>query len=153
MATTQNNRGNNPIAGIIGLAVMILIVYLLFKVVSGVISIMYFLGPILLIIALILNYKVVVKYVQWLAQMIKKDTVRGLAYTGLSIVGYPFVSAWLFLKAFLQFRLKRNVGKQEKAKEKEFVEYEEITEEEDFLELPDLEKPKQTNSYDDLFEE
>lgn len=153
MATRQNPQSNNPIAGIIGVAVMILIVYLLFKVVSGVISIMYgFLGPILLVIALILNYRVVLNYIQWLAKMVKKDTLKGLAYTGLSIVGYPFVSAWLFLKAFLKFRLKRNVNKQEKTKEKEFVEYEEITEEEDFLELPDLEKPKETNRYDDLFE-
>ncbi len=152
MAIRQNARGNNPIAGIIGLAVMLIIIYLLFKVVTGVISIMYFLGPILLIIALLLNYKVVLNYVKWLGQMIKKDTGRGLLYTGLSVVGYPFVSAWLFLKAFLQFRLKRNVNKQEKAKEKEFVEYEEITDEEDFLELPELEKPKETNRYDDLFE-
>ncbi len=152
MATRQSPRANNPIAGIIGLAVMLVIIYLLFKVVSGIISIMYFLGPILLIIALVLNYKVVLNYVQWLAQMIKKDTGKGLLYTALSVVGYPFVSAWLFLKAFLKFRLKRNGVKQEKAKEKEFVEYEEITEEEDFLELPDLEKPKQTNRYDDLFE-
>lgn len=152
MAANQSRPGNNPIAGIIGLVVMIFIVFILFQVVKSVISIMYFLGPILLIIALVLNYRVVLNYIKWLAQMIKTDTVRGLIYSALSVVGYPFVSAWLFFKAFLQYRFKRGVKTQEKAKEKEFVQYEEV--EDDFLELPDLDAPKQAegNQYDELFD-
>lgn len=149
-----SKQGNNPIAGIIGLAVMIFIVFILFQVVKSVISIMYFLGPILLIIALVLNYKVVLAYIKWLGKMIKTDTVRGLIYSALSIVGYPFVSAWLFFKAFLQYRFKRGEKSKEREKEKEFVAYEEVEDETDFLELPDLEAPKQKegNNYDELFE-
>lgn len=146
-------QSNNPFAGIIGVFVMILVVYLLIKAVGAVVSLMYWIGPILLIIAMVLNYKVVLNYVKWLGQMIKEDTLRGLVYTGLSVIGFPFVSAWLFLKAFLHYRFKQKTNTAEKAKEKEFVEFEEVEDlDEGFLELPEIEKPKQGNDYDELFE-
>ncbi len=151
---TNNRTSNNPLAGVIGLLVMLVIFYLLFKVVSGIVSLLYSAGWILLIIALVLNYTVVFDYVKWLGKVIKTDTLRGVAYSALSIIGYPFVSVWLFLKAFLKYRINRNSKQREKAKEKEFTAYEEIEEEDDFLELPDLDAPKKKveNRYDDLFE-
>ncbi len=154
MAFNQN-RPSNPLAGIIGIAVFAIILYLLFQLAMGIISIIYTIGPILLIIALIMNRHVVFDYIKWLGKTIKKDAPRGFIYSALSVIGYPFVGTFLFFKAFLQYKLKKQVKTKQKRKEEEFVEYEEVEEEvDDFLELPDLEAPKQNaeDSYDDLFE-
>jgi len=150
---SQRKSSNSPFAGLIGLVVLAIVFYLIFQIVSGIVSIIYWIGPILLLIALIMNRKVVFDYVKWLANMVKKDTPRGIIYSILSVVGYPFVGTFLFFKAFLQYKLGSN-KREAKKREKVYDDYEEVVDDEDFLDLPDLdiEKQKSEDSYDDLFE-
>ncbi len=148
-----------PLAGIIGIVVLIGIIWLIFKMVSGIFSLLSILAPILFIIALILNRFVVIDYAKWLWGTIQKDTPRGLIYGALSVIGFPVLSAYFFLRAFMSSRLKKVVDqkRKESREDKAYDDYEEV-DEDDFLELPDLadtpqkETLKKDSGYEDLFE-
>jgi len=141
---------SNPLGGVIGLLVIIGIVYLLFLTVKGVWNILAFLAPILFIIAMVLRFKVVTDYGKMLWNTTKEEPVRGIAYTILSVLGFPLVSAFLFFKAF-------TLRKVEKMTKPKYDDYEEVTEDEDFLELPEIEVTKQSkdsssSEYEELFD-
>lgn len=157
MARQQKSR--SPFAGIVIFAFIAFMLYIIVTMVTGVVSILYsYLALPLLLIALFLNYNVVTDYIGWIWKTIKEDTGKGLLYAAGSIVGYPFVAAWLAMKAYL----KRSVGSKrtkEGKKKGEYIKYEEVQDEsEDFLDLEDLDKhqvkEKQSrsgNEYDDMF--
>lgn len=161
MTNQRQSRRSNPLGGIIGIAIFAVILFVLFKMVSGVFTLLSWLAPILFILALIYNRQVVFDYGKMLARNLKNDLPRGLVYSVLSFLGFPLVSAFLFFKAFVTHKAKKIV----KEKEETFDDYEEIDDEledEDFLELPELEITKETKSpkandtdtdstYDDLF--
>jgi len=159
MAQERRQKTSRPFGGIIAILIFALIIFLLFQMAKGIFTILSFLAPILFILALIFNHNVVLDYGKMLLNKLKTDTPKGILYTILSVVGFPFVSTFLFFKAFVTSKFKK--AQDEK---KEFDQYEDITEEddEDFLDLPELEKDIQTtkqkpsresNNYDDLFTE
>lgn len=152
-------------AGIIGLGIMLVMGYVVFKMLSGAFAILSFLAVPLFILALFLNYRVVSEYFNWVVGNIKKEPAKGFVIAGASIVGYPLVAAWLAFKAYTTKKLGRT-KKTTKQKEEdgEYLKYEEVKKEnEDFLELEDLDKPKtrkkvkqtrgktKDNDYEDLF--
>lgn len=154
-------RSSSPIAGIIVLLFMFMLAWLAFKAVSGVFSILSFLAIPLFVLALILNYRVLPDYFNWVMNWIRKDTVKGLLLAGGSIVGYPLVAAFLAMKAYTtRNKIKKQKGNPKKG---EYVKYEEVeeVEEDDFLDLEDLDEIKtkqkapqtRTNDYDNLFDE
>lgn len=154
MARRQRSSAG-MVGGIIFLLFMLLMGYIVFKAVSGVYAILAFVAPFLLIMALVLNHTVVTDFFKGLIKTLKQDTGKGLIYTAGTVIGYPFVAAWLAFRAYTKRGSKRK--KEPVAKEdKEYIKYEEV-EDEDFLELPDLEEVKQKpssssdGSYDDLF--
>lgn len=147
-------------AGIIAILFLLMMGWLALKAVTGVFAILSWFAIPLFVLALILNYRVVPDYVNWVFDKIRKDPLKGLLVAGGSIVGYPLVSAWLALKAYTtRKKIKKQKGNPKKG---EYVKYEEVEqiEEDDFLELDDLDdikvkqKPPQAsqNDYDNLFE-
>lgn len=113
----------------------------------------------LFIMALILNYQVVIDYFKWLWKLLREDTIKGVIYSGLSLIAYPVVTAYLAVKAFANNRWS-NPKAQGTTKKGEYLTYEEVEEveeEDDFLDLPDLDELKQKpdgnngNKYDDMF--
>jgi len=161
MANRQRRSSSSPVAGIIGLGLMLLMIWLAFTLVKGVFSILSFFAIPLFIIAMILNFRVLPDYVSWVAGKIKKDPLTGIVIAGGSLVGYPLVAAWLAFKAYTT----RKLGKGKKSKKEQvgdYVKFEEVEEDEDFLELEDIDKVTQRrpqarpqtkeNDYDDLFE-
>lgn len=157
----RNYTSRGPLAGVLGILIVLGLIYLAFKMVAGVFSILAFVAPVLFIAALFLNRNVVIDYGKMLLNTIKKDTPRGLVYGALSFFGFPVLSAYFFIRAFMSSRLKKVVDskRQEAAENKKYAEYEEVEEEDDFLELPDLEeskpqkeKLKEDSGYEDLFD-
>jgi hypothetical protein len=151
----QNRTSVSPVYGIIAIVFLAAMLWLAVSAVKGIFIILSWAAMPLFIVALIFNYRVVTDYFQWIWNMLKRDTLRGLLYTGLSVVGYPFVCAYLAFKAFATNRWGKQTGKEEQ--KGEYLKYEEV-ESEDFLELPELEEMKQKsdkkgddNSYDELF--
>jgi len=163
MSAQRNNAG--LFARFIPVLFLVVMLYILIAAVSTVVKVLYsWLAIPLLIIALVLNYSVVTDFFAGLIQDIKEDTGKGLLKAAATAVGYPFVFAYLALKAWTKRTLgskRPSVNDRRKAKE-EYVKYEEV-EEDDFLDLEDLDKgherikvkqthTKKDNDYEDLFE-
>ncbi len=126
-------------------------------------NILYYLSPVLLIITLFIDHKVVVNYGKWIMQMMGKNPLLGVGLTLITIVAFPVVSLFLFGKAMLKKKVKEmtaQFGQPMQEQEADFTEYEEVTPvDEPLVELPPppvREKPKQRrggrNEYEDLFD-
>jgi len=154
-------------ARIIPILFFVVMAWLVVSTVSLVAKIFYgYLALPLLIIALVLNYSVVTDFFVGLFKDLKEDTGKGLLKVGATIVGYPFVFGYLALKAWT----KRALGSKRKSvkeqKKGDYIKYEEVEDEDDFLELEDIDKAKQRvkekivvqesktkdDGYDNLFE-
>ncbi|MEN0005148.1 MAG: hypothetical protein AAF798_13435 [Bacteroidota bacterium] len=152
------NSNNNPFGLIIGLLVGILIMVGLFRLANFIFQILYYISPILLIATLIIDYKVVVDYGQWIVKMLKRNTIAGVAMILVSVLGFPILSVFLLGKALFKKRLKKATEAWEKQTKGEFVDYEELDSEP--LELPKIkekEPQRKTNKtdtgYENLFDE
>ncbi len=141
---------------ILGLAVLILFLFGLFKIASWGYSLLYYASPILLIATLIINHKVVLGYSSWLGQLFRAQPLLGIGMAAATIFLFPLVALGLFIRAFLPWRM-RKVMEQHQYQDTvqpqigEYVEYEEVKEEK--IELPKRKsKPKETlNEYEQLF--
>jgi len=161
MAQQKNNAG--LFVRVIPLLFFAVMAFVLITVVSTTVKLLYgYLAIPLLLIALFLNFSVVTDFISGLAGDIKKDPGKGLIKAALAAAGYPFVFAYLAAKAYMKRTLGGKREAQKEEKKGDYIKYEEVEEEEDFLELEDIDKvkvkEKQTrsasnndNDYDDLF--
>ncbi|NNK89280.1 MAG: hypothetical protein HKO89_01615 [Saprospiraceae bacterium] len=145
----------NPIAGIIALVFIVFMIWLVFNFVKGLFSILSFLAIPLFILAVIFNYQVVGDYFKWIYTLFKKEPAKGLLAGAGTVIGYPVVAAYLFFKAFSNRKI---AAKKEEKKPGEYIKFEEMEEDEDFLELPKIpgekviqKQSRDQNKYDDLF--
>ena len=150
----KTQRVNPWIALIFG----VLALYLLFKLVGFVFRLLTYAAPIMLIAALIIKPKAVTDYIKWLVSMTKKNVLTGVVFIVLSLVAFPFTSAYLLFKAinydrFENIKSKMSAQRMEYQREyqdNDFTDFEIL--EETPLELPQKQKVKEDNSYDGLFE-
>lgn len=147
----------NPFSSIFGIIFIVLFLLGLYFIARFVFTILYYLSPILLIATLILDYRVVVGYIQWLAGLTKQNPLMGIGAIALSVLGFPVLAAFLLGKALLKKRVKQAEAEARKAREGEFVEFEELDMEDEPVELPEVEprpgRKQDTNQYDDFFKE
>lgn len=159
--------GNNPspfggIASIIMLVVGLILIYIIFK---GIFTLLYWLSPILLIAGIAIDPKGALAAGKGLIQISKKNPLLPILVVIISAFMFPTVPAvlialfgvFLLSKSLIKKRIEKVFGKSiPKQEEDEFVDYEEVVEDESFLELPDVQKEKQAqksgNEYDNLFE-
>jgi hypothetical protein len=142
--------------GIIGFVFLVSILVLLFFVAKGIFSVLTMIAPVLIVLALIINYKTVVNYLRFVLGLLRRNLLGGIITIILSVVGFPILSGVLFGKAILDRKVKRLQQAHEANERGEEVDYEEVIrpEREDSLKLPNLEKPKpevKENPYKDLF--
>ena len=152
-------RTRGPFGAIIGLVVLFGLLYLLFNIVSIGWTILGFVAPVLLIISLILNRNVALNFGKMLLNTIKTDPLKGIMYSVLSFVGHPLLFLYFFVKSYMTSKVKKKVDKNllDKKQNKAYTEYEEVEDDDDFLELPDLDEspPKEKlkdTGYENLFE-
>jgi hypothetical protein len=123
----------------------------LFWLARGIFSILTWAAPFMLILALIINYKVVTGYGEWLWAMLKKDTVMGIVYALLSFFGFPVLAAYLLFKALAVKKIARMSQGTESPfftpSDTEDADYEIL--EEDSLDLKD---PEEFKPYEELFD-
>lgn len=140
--------------GIIGFAFMVLIFVALFFLAKGIFTILSWVAPVLIIGALLINYKTVLNFIKYMWALLKRNPLGGILGIILSVVGFPILSGFLFGKAILDRKVKKLSDEYQARREGEFVEYEEIIREESDLDLPPLEKTIRTkdgDEYKDLF--
>lgn len=98
---------NNPLKSLWKILVIVSIIAVLFIVMKGLISILYWGAPILLILALLVNHQIVLKYAQDLVDKFKVNVVSGIIGLVILLFGYPFVFAWLLIKGLLFNKIKK----------------------------------------------
>lgn len=148
--------GSNSPFGFIG-PILILAVFFaaLFFIARGLYILFRFVAPVLFILTLILDYKVVVDFFKTVRELFRKNWVVALVATILGIVMYPVITGYLFFKALGKRNMKKINDEIEKDKNT-YTEYEEIVEDDTFLKLPPLNKnpepqKQENNKYDHLF--
>ena len=141
--------------GIIGFMVMVGILILLFFVARGIFQLLSLAAPVLIILALLINYRTVINYLRFMLGLLQRNPLVGILGIILSVLGFPILSGILFGKSILDRKV-RKLQKAHKAREEgELVDYEEVIrpEREDKLDLPPMEKQQQPkeNPYKDFF--
>jgi hypothetical protein len=111
---------------LIGLALLGLIIYGVFKITQLVVSLLYAVSPILLIATLIIDIKVIKDYFAMLGRWLRTNTPVGVIALILSVVLYPFPIAYLFLKAIMKRKVKKYTDEQRRIVEGDLVDFEEL---------------------------
>jgi len=156
MANNQRRTPGGFGGGILGIIMVLALVMIAWFAVKSIYSILLFVAPVLFIATLFMKRSVIVDYVKFITATFKENTGKGLLYAGGSILLYPVVFGYLFVKALMMYQFEKRFGKKE---EEGFAEYEEVeeqkVEEDDFLDLPEIEKAEpmkeSNNEYEDLF--
>ncbi len=106
----KNNFTNNSapwITGALGVIVLFVFLYYLFK---GIFWVLSWVAPVLLVAALILNYKVVLNYVQFVLGLFRTNILMGLLLSIFTVVGFPIVAAGLFFVALTKRKVLKDFG-------------------------------------------
>ena len=142
--------------GIFGFIFLVLLLIVLFFIARGIFKLLTFAAPVLIIGALIINYRTVINYFKFILNLFKRNALTGIIAVILSIIGFPILSGVLFGKAILDRKVRKFQQSHIDRERGEFVEYEEVSRRrpEKDLELPPMEKqqaPPKENPYKDLF--
>lgn len=128
----------------LGILVIAAIIILLFIIIKSIYKLFFILAPVFIILALILDYRVIAKFGILLYNLLKHKPTLGILAIIFSILGMPFIAAAMFFNAFMNFRTKiKNKPK--------FTQYIEMENKKDDFELKKKKEVK-VQSYEDLFE-
>ncbi len=134
------------------LVVFVLALFAIYWLAKGVFTILTWAFPIVLIATAIINYRVLLGYGRWVIDNIKRSPVIGIVIALLTVLAYPFVGLFLLYRA-ISSKSKSEQTKSNKSSKGDYIKYEEVDKDEDFLDLSELEESKQEikNRYDELF--
>lgn len=149
--------GNSPFGFLGPLLILAVFFTVLFFMAKGLFWLLSWVAPVLLILTLIIDYKVVKDFFTFIFSLLKNNPLVGILALVMIVFAYPFVAGYLFVKALGKKSIKKAIEKVENEKNT-YTDYEEVQDEDDsFLELPPLKKKQETvkqtksNEYDDMF--
>lgn len=142
--------------GIFGFVFLILVLVAIFFIAKGVFKLLALAAPVLILAALIINYRTIINYFKFILSLIQRSPLTGIVAILLSIIGFPVLAGVLFGKAILDRKVRRLQREHQARQEGEYVQYEEVIRDqpETDFELPPIEKEetkKEENRYKDLF--
>ncbi len=107
----------------------------MFFIARGIFTILSWVAPVLLIITLVINYRIVLNYGKWIWNLIKERLPLGILAVIFTVIGFPVVVFFLFAKALFYRKSKQMQQQYEEEKLGRYTDYEIV--EEDTLELDD----------------
>ncbi len=129
----------------------------LFYVARFIFTILYYLSPIMIVAALIVDYKTVVGYGQWLVAQVKRNPLIGIGAILLTVLAFPLVSLFLLGKALFKKKVREVEQEAQQQRQGEYIEYEELDSE--AIDLDRLQErrreepePRRRSNYDDFFD-
>ncbi len=155
----------NPMGNFGPLIGLVLFLFVMYFLITGLFSVLAWASPVLLIGAAIFDHTVITDYGKFIFRLLKENPLLGLIAVLFTVVGYPAVFGYLFFKALARRKIKQVVNKVEKERNT-YSDYEEVKtapqeKEDDFMILPNVEKPvevknntsaeEKKSGYDDLF--
>lgn len=156
--TYFNAKSKGPFGSITALVMVALFFIALYYIASFVFSLLWYVAPVLLIITLVLDHKIVTNYIEWVWSKVKTTPLFGISIAALTVLCFPVVTGYLFSKLLVKRKITKMTETFEKRTESEFVDFEEVDSEPIRpIELPKADAPpkmhqKPGNKYDDLFE-
>src|SRR6188474_2933860 len=131
-------RGN----GIFGFIFLVLLLVGLFFIAKGIFTVLAWAAPVLILGAIIINYKTILNYLKFILSLLHRNPLAGIIAIILSVIGFPILSGVLFGKAIFDRKMRRLQRGRETSDASEFVEYEEVIKpyQKDKLDLPPIEK-------------
>lgn len=139
-----NTNGGFPIGGLILLGVVLLG---LFFVANLIFKLLYFIAPVLLIITLIVDYKVLTNFFKWIGALFSKNMLLGLAAGLASVAFYPVTIGILFGRAMFNRKInqvRKEYEEETMQRDGQYVDFEEVPEQP--MELPRLEQVTKRNT-------
>ena len=153
--TNRKNIEINSGNSLVGILMLVVVFVALYFIASSIFTLLSWLAPVLLIITAILDHKIILNYGKWLLKLLKDNVLMGIGAVLLTIIGFPVVSGFLFVKALLYRKVNKLNEEVKRRQQGEFIEYEEI-DSSPKLELPTRKKEAQKESrsgYEELFED
>ena len=144
---------------ILGLILFVLAIVAVVLVAKGIFKLLALIAPVLLVIALVLNYRVVTGFVNTIWKLIKRNPLAGLLAIVLCVIFHPLVAAYLAVRAGLSRKLRSMKEDYVNRRDGELVDYVEVRDE--TLELPRRGTPTPTRrpeprtidkDYEELFD-
>lgn len=177
--SNQFNRNTRVIGGGPGCLIMgILALVLFWFLLKGLYTLLYWVAPVLFVLALIINWRAVSDTGKDFLSLFKREPIMAIIVGAVSVMAFPLLALYLFLRALGYKRLqeiKRQFGAETTSppREEEFVDYEELDSQPmppprtsgkplDLEPEPDpepaprprqQEPPKSSNPYDQMFNE
>lgn len=157
---TQQKMHSFKLNSVLGFLLFTLFLVALFYLLRGLIFILSWTAPLLLVAAFIIRRQVVINYGKWIVKSLRKNPLFGIVAIVFTVLGYMIVFPFLFLKAIFLRKVDNIQQQQTRQQQGEFVDYEEVGAEEmpdDAIELPKLQErlkkypEKKDNPYDKLF--
>lgn len=129
-------ESNNPWGLLLGLIIFVLGLIGLFWLAQFVFRILFYLSPFLLLGSIFLDRGVILGYIRLLSNLLRRNALVGILAIALSVIGFPVVSAYLFLRALIRWRLRKEKQMNDRRTSGEYVSFEELPEQQEFP-LPD----------------
>ena len=147
---SYNLGRTNPLMFLVVFVFALIAIYWLAK---GVFTILTWAFPVVLIATAVINYRVLFGYGRWVIDNIKRSPVIGIVIAVLTVMAYPFVGLFLLYRAISSKSKPEQQTNGGKSSAGDYIKYEEVEQDEDFLDLSELEESKKEikNRYDELF--
>ena len=132
----------------------VLVLVAIYFIASALWKLVYYAAPVLLIVALILNYKTVTGYLKWILHLLRTSLVTGIVMVLVTIFASPLVAAFLFATALFKFQVKRKMRQADEARNGKYIDYEIVEEaprSRERITMPREERKDDTSRFDDLF--
>lgn len=161
MARSRSPFDNNPLGGIAGFIVALVALFVLFKFLGFLYSMLWYAAPFMLIASLIIDASVFKGYINSIKGLFEKKWYFGLAALVLSVVVFPLTATYLLGMALFRKKLKERAAEVDEQVNGKWTEFEDVTEEPLDLDIPYEELPpapepqrrgNKGNEYDELFE-
>lgn len=159
MSRSSSPFDSNPISGIAGFIVALVVLYLLWNLVGFLYSILSFAAPVMFIASLIIDSSVAKGYFKSIQSLFERKWYYGLAAAVLSIVVYPLTAAYMLGMSLFRKKLKERAQEMDEQVNGKWTDYEDVTEEPLDLDIPYEELPpapepqrRKGSEYDELFD-
>jgi len=146
---TQRRGGSTILNVLLVVGVMIA----LWFVAKSIFQLLTFLVPVMLILTLIIDYKVIVNFFKFMGRLFQQNVLYGIGASVLGVIGLPVLSLVLLLQAVFKMKLRKRQKEHDEAIHGKPTEFEILEEEDEPLDLNRVELPEIENEYDELFDE
>ena len=160
MATYRSPFDRSPVGTIVGIVLFLAVLYVMFSIVGWIITLLYKYSWLILIAALIIDYRVVLGYLKGVKRLFDRNPVYGLIAAVATVVFYPFIFLYFLGMALFKKKVKEAQKEADIRRNGKWVDYEEVSEEPvdidtEYRELPPPPQPqprrREDGDYDQYF--